>query len=333
MVDRVSRVSPHDDGNAAKLLIDVDDLFAAVARLRPDPVAASPTAAPAHVRRATLSARTMPADRLATSALAVSTGSAMPYLALDNLAAVSDALSVIAVPDPRPALIGLAIHAGTAIPVLRLTELLGMPPEPGEDSGAVVLTGTEGACAVVVRKVMGLVSAIERDRQVDLMPLVRPFLDESTKLAKISQSSARVEENARYLLVEISGQFCAFRLTEVVRVQGQGASVHLPGRWSNASGLSNVDGAVLPLLDAGRIAGLGPCEHPGAHVVLTDSGIGSFVVPVHRLVRIVALANAGVREVGEDTGLAAIGSHDERSVWIFSSALLADRIGRKRHAA
>jgi hypothetical protein len=54
---------------------------------------------------------------------------------------------------------------------------------------------------------------------------------------------------------------------------------------------------------------------------------------VHRLVRIVALANAGVREVGEDTGLAAIGSHDDRSVWIFSSALLADRIGRKRHAA
>ena len=275
----------------------------------------------------------MPADRFATSALAVRTGSALHYLSLDNVAVVSDALPDIAVPDPRPALIGLAIHAGTAIPVLRLADLLGIPPEPDAGSGAVVLTSTQGACAVSVREVIGFVSAIERDRQVDLMPLVRPFLDKGSRLQNISQPSARLQQNPRYLLVEIAGQLCAFRLTEVVRVQGQGATVHLPGNWSNASGLSNVDGAVLPLLDAGRIAGLGHCEHPGAYVVLTDTGIGSFVVPVHRLLRLVAFANNSLREIAEDTGLAAIVSHDKRSVWIFSSALLADRIGRKRHAA
>ena len=69
------------------------------------------------------------------------------------------------------------------------------------------------------------------------------------------------------------------------------------------------------------------------YVVLHDARIGNFVVPVRRLLRIIALANERLHEVGKDTALAAVGSYDNRSVWVLSTVSLADRMGSERHAA
>jgi purine-binding chemotaxis protein CheW len=337
MVEQVLRVSANRDKSDAEQderRIDIADLLAGLARVHPFTEERS-HAAPGELQIPVASSSIKAVGQVEAAALAVETDCDVHYISLDKVVTVSDMLPIAAVPDPDPTVIGAALHAGRAIPVLRLDLLLGQRPMPIVAPGALVVLTSDGRpCAIAVKRIIGFAFGIDPGRQLDLTQLLDPFVARDKKVAQIPHARRENREEAQFLLMEIAGQFCALRLNEVVRVQSECALVPVPTDWANASGLTNVDGSALPLLDAAAMLGLDHGnERSGGYVVLADQNVGSFVIPVQRLIRIVTLAAATLRRVGEETALSAIGTFDGRTVWVLSAALLAKRAGWRRDVA
>jgi chemotaxis signal transduction protein len=337
MVEQVLRVSANrdkSDGKRDECRIDIADLLARPAQIHPSTEDRS-HAVPGAFRIPVSSSSIKAVGQLEAAALAVETDCEVHYISLDKVVTVSDTLPIAAVPDPNPTVIGAALHAGRAIPVLRLDLLLGQRPMPHVAPGAlVVLTSGGRPCAIAVKRIIGFAFGIDAGRELDLTRLLDPFVARDKKVAQIPQARRENREETQFLLMEIAGQFCALRLNEVVRVQSECALVPVPTDWANASGLTNVDGSALPLLDAAAMLGLDHGnERSGGYVVVDDQNAGSFVIPVQRLIRIVTLAATTLRRVGEDTALSAIGTFDGRTVWVLSAALLAKRAGWRRDVA
>jgi chemotaxis signal transduction protein len=336
-VDQAWRVCTDHQGGGGKQRIDVADLVARLAQhqhslsrpSRAPPMAFGAALAPR------IAMRVQSARGAESPALAVATGGKLHYLSLANVVAVLDAPPIVAVPDPNPALVGIVFQVGRAIPVVRLDQLLGVRQATSVASEAVVVLKTgNGTCAVAVNKVIGLASGIDPERRLDPAMLLRTFVEGDASVGHPHAPRLQAHQDPQYLLLEIADQLCALKLNEVARVQDRCTIVPIPSHWANAFGLANVEGSLLPVLNAAAILGLGSGDpEPGGYVVVTDANVGKFVIPVRRLMRIVALADAQLRAVGEDTLLSGVGAFGGRTVWALSAALLAGRAGWRRNAA
>jgi chemotaxis signal transduction protein len=272
--------------------------------------------------------------QLESAALAVETGRGVHHLSLEQIETLSDDLAIAAVPDPNPIFLGVAIHRSRAIPVLRLDLLCGEPPSP-EMPGVFVVTSTKRrSFAIAVRRIRGL--SLASDRRLSLPELLAPFLvaEPDNIAAETPTDQAAVQPRTRYLLVEIAGQACAFRLEDIDRVQSECRVIPVPPHRMRTGGLTTIGDLVLPLLDAAAVLGLdGKNVKPGGYVVAADPDLGSFVVPVDRLLRIAAIADSGVMHMEAGTGLAAMVEHEGREHWLLSASQLVERAGWRRYAA
>jgi chemotaxis signal transduction protein len=339
-VDQVLRVSTTSGGERQADQIEIDgvldsltgdlstDATPAQALLHgPDePAAARHSALPAKIAN--------PTRQVAEAALAVETDRGVYYFPIEQIEALSDMLTVDEVPEPDPVFAGVAIHRSRAIPVLRLDRLLGHPASESAPAAFVVVSAARQSFAIAVKRIGGL--TFDPHRRLSLPDLLAPFISSMTDDAAVEAAAEErgVQPGARYLLVELAGQSCALSLDEVDRVQGECSIIPAPMSGMKVAGLAAIGGAVLPLLDVAALLGLDHTDDKSCgYVVMSDRDVGSFAIPVGRLLRIVTIADAVMRPIAEDAALTAIAKHEGRTIWVLSAARLTQHAGWRGHAA
>jgi chemotaxis signal transduction protein len=265
---------------------------------------------------------------MASPGFAVATATRSHILPLDAIVQLSDTLALGPAPEPNPAIAGLALYHDEMLPVISLDVLLG-ESEPGERGwedrewgGFAVVAAAGRRCVLAVDKIGILVRDAYPGTMLELGPLLAALLPEVE--APAPPPPAPDLGWTRYLLTEVGGQFCGFRLDAVDRVQDECRIIRAPHRaGSVVAGIGTVEGRVLPVLDARALLGFPATRPAGGFVVTAGSGAEHLIVAVDRVLGLRRIDEAALEPPPENSRIGAVGSSDGKAVWLLTAAGLA----------
>ncbi|MEI9981869.1 MAG: chemotaxis protein CheW [Aliidongia sp.] len=258
----------------------------------------------------------------------VSTPACTHVLPLDAIVELSDTLPVGPAAEPLPAVSGVALFRDEILPVISLDVLLGESLlgergwEEREWGGFAVVAAGGRRCVLAVARIGRLVGDVDPAATLDLARLLAEALPPAAEpelppLAPLAAAS-------RYLLAEIGGRRCAFRLDTVERVQDECRIVRAPYRTGSLiAGVAAVEGRVLPVLDARALLGLNAATPPGGFVVAADAEFGRLIVAVDRIAGFHAIEDDALDAPLDGVPASAVAITGGQEIWILSAGALA----------
>jgi len=259
---------------------------------------------------------------------AVATATRSHILPLDVIVQLSDTLAVGPAPEPIPSIAGLALYHDEMLPVVSLDVLLGESEqgmrgwEDREWGGFAVVAAAGRRCVLAVDRIGILVRDAYPGTMLELGPLLAAILPEVETPAP--PPPAPDTGWPRYLLTDVAGNLCGFRLDAVDRVQDECRIVRAPHRpGSVVSGIGTVDGRVLPVLDARTLLGFPTARRAGGFVVTAGSGAEHLIVAVDRVLGLRKIYEESLAPPPDGSRIGAVAACDGRAVWLLTASGLA----------
>jgi chemotaxis signal transduction protein len=346
-VDHVLRITAHLDQwlDTPVRLIDVGDLFERHLRERT-------TALAALVSLDVTRLHAVPGESAAQdqatvlgvrgAALAVETARSYEFLPLDLVVELSETLPVASVPDPSPVFAGAAFFRDTLLPVICLDSLLGRPLAPAEARGSFIVVDADGRrCALAVKQMIGLVPDAEPESVIDIRRLLESLLPQTEpggRAAMVPAAPAPTTQGpapeTRYLMVELTGQMCAFALPSVAHIHAECRVVQMPAATHSAAvGVTAIGGRVLPVLDLAAALGLATGSAPQHFIELKSQQTGPFMVAIDRIVGIAAIGQDALIPPLDGGAVNAVARLGANLVWVLDAASIVEQSGWRCDAA
>jgi chemotaxis signal transduction protein len=276
-----------------------------------------------------------PSVSISRKSLAIDVGNATRFISFANVLELADRLPMLHLPEPPPFFAGAAFYRGTLLPVISAGALLGTPAEVDDGQGALVIVEVGGhLCVLAISKLIGISHQARFEDTLDLDALLTPLLEDWTPSARPTAQNESSSFGEQYLLLECSGQLCAFAADAVAHIH---EGVHLcnvpAAARASLAGVAAVGGRILPVVELAELLKLPPAPDTQNLVELTIRRNETFGLLAEKIVGLQSLPPAAFLRPPENTMISALATIDSKIAWILDPAVIARQAGWKSHAA
>jgi chemotaxis signal transduction protein len=276
-----------------------------------------------------------PSVSISRKSLAIDVGNATRFISFANVLELADRLPMLHLPEPPPFFAGAAFYRGTLLPVISAGALLGTPAEVDDGQGALVIVEVGGhLCVLAISKLIGISHQARFEDTLDLDALLTPLLEDWTPSARPTAQNESSSFGEQYLLLECSGQLCAFAADAVAHIH---EGVHLcnvpAAARASLAGVAAVGGRILPVVELAELLKLPPAPDTQNLVELTIRRNETFGLLAEKIVGLQSLPPAAFLRPPENTMISALATIDSKIAWILDPAVIARHARWKSHAA
>lgn len=134
------------------------------------------------------------------------------------------------------------------------------------------------------------------------------------------------EASRKYLIFIVAGRRFAFDLAQVAEVEEPPLTWPIPMAPHCYAGAMNFHGTIVAVMDLSMFLGL-PGDHPAEKLIVLDTRIAALAFQVERVMRIVSVDQADVREGADGAFATALLNLPDGEATLLDAAAMAEQAG------